>query len=65
MYARRAMKKTKKDLIVELELQKKLEEERKISDRVYAIKLVEKIVFTLVAILLTGVIMALMNLVIK
>lgn len=59
------IKKNRKELLAELELNDKLEVERRTSDRLYAIKLVEKIVFTLVALLLTGVIMALMNLVFK
>ena len=59
------IKKTNKELKAELDLKEVLDQERDLSDRTYAIKLVEKIVFTLVAILLTGVIMALMNLVLR
>jgi hypothetical protein len=47
----------------ELELFEKLEKERKESDRLYAIKLVERIVFALVALLCVGVIGALIKLV--
>lgn len=49
----------------ELRLKEALEEHREESDRRYAIKLVEKIVFILVGLLLTGVITALVNLVLK
>lgn len=48
-----------------LQLRESLDEERGESDRRYAIKLVEKIVFILVGLLLTGVITALINLVLK
>lgn len=42
-----------------------VEEQRKISDERYAIKLVEKIVFTLVGLILTAVVVALLALIIK
>jgi hypothetical protein len=58
------MKKTQKDLEVELQIIDKLKEERKQSDDLYAIKLVEKIVFALVSLLLISIIGALIKLVI-
>lgn len=41
------------------------EKERELSDKKYAIKLVEKIVFGLVALILTSVVVALLALIIK
>lgn len=57
---------TKDKISVEEELYAKkcIEEQRKLSDERYAIKLVEKIVFGLVALILTSVVVALLALVI-
>lgn len=55
---------TKQQLEAELELEKKLSLQREESDRKYAIKLVEKIVFGFVGIVLTVVIGALLALII-
>lgn len=52
------------DAQIELKLIERLEKERKESDRLYAIKLVEKIVFTLISLLLIAIIGALIKLVI-
>ena len=50
------MRKTKKDLEAEIELQKKLEAEREESNNKYAIKLIERIVLGILAAFGLGVI---------
>lgn len=55
----------KEQLEDELVLRRHLEDERKKSDALYAIKLVEKIVFGLVTLILTAVMVALVALVLK
>ena len=55
----------KSELEQELKLRDALEREREVSDRSYAIKLVERIVFILVGLLAVGVVTALVNSVIK
>ena len=57
--------KSKEELESELRVRDMLKTEREESDRRYAIKLVETIVFILVGILATGVLGALLRLVIK
>lgn len=56
--------KTKEELEAELRIRDMLEAERKESDKKYAVKLVETIVFTLVGVLALGVLGALIKLVI-
>ena len=58
------MTKTKEELENELLIIKKMKEERENSDRLYAIKLVEKIVFALVSLMLFAIIGALIRVVI-
>lgn len=55
---------TKEQLVVEQKIRDRTDREREISDGKYAIKLVEKIVFGLVALITTSVIIALISLVI-
>jgi lipopolysaccharide/colanic/teichoic acid biosynthesis glycosyltransferase len=57
--------KSKAELAEELRCIEVTKQERETSNRLYAIKLVEIIVFTLVGLILTGVFVALVNLVIK
>lgn len=59
------MGKTKDQLQAELELYKKIEEERRIADSKYAIKLIETIVFTLMGVIGLAVLGALIKLVIS
>jgi hypothetical protein len=58
------MEKTKEELVSELRVLDQLKEERKKSDELYAIKLVEKIVFALVSLLLITVAGAIIKLVV-
>lgn len=57
--------KTKEQLAEELRMRDILQAERQVSDKKYAIKLVETIVFILVGLLATAVIGALINLVVS
>ena len=56
---------TKQELQNKIDTEECLKKERAISDKMYAIKLVEKIVFGLVGLVLTGVVTALITLIIK
>ena len=58
------MDRSKEQLEEEIRIRGILDEEREKSNNLYAIKLVEKIVFTLVGLLAIGVVMELINLVI-
>jgi hypothetical protein len=48
------MEKTKEELQLEIDFRNRLEKEREHSDRLYAIKLVEKAVFAILTILFLG-----------
>lgn len=59
------MKKTASQLQAEIDLNKTLDLERALSNQSYAIKLVEKIVFGMVGLILTAVCIALIALVVS
>jgi hypothetical protein len=59
------MTKSKEQLEMELRILEMFNNERETTDRRYAIKLIEKVVFALVGLLCVGVIGALLNTVIK
>lgn len=56
--------KTKEQLEAELQLHERLAKEREASDEKYAIKLVERIVFSMVALILTSIMLAWLALVV-
>jgi len=57
--------KTREELETEINIRDKLKEERELSDRSYAIKLIERIVFAMVSLILLGVLGAFIRMVIK
>ena len=59
------MEKTKEELEIEVAFLRHVEEERRQNDSRYAIKLVERVVFGLVALIATSVIIAIISLVIN